>query len=234
MSSQFGYSPQAYSYPQNTYVPSYNPSGYNNQDFKRVNGLEIFVVLICIIGLVWVFSWGLITQNTSNRDKQRQQDISQIISALDEFYKNSNLVPSQRSYPKAVCSEKLNEVDFEFLLRENLTGKTPQLDTHAYISPENFPKDKSGTYSQTLKDRKVEYRCPEKLPQNASDSPTYIDNYPSCNFKQSKNYVNCYIYTSTNNGDTFRVGYFSESISKFVIYKRFREGNVQFEYLPKN
>lgn len=210
-----------------------NQNNYNNQsygnysysEYRRTNGLEIIVIVLSIAALVGVFCWGLFGKNTENRDKQREKDINQIILALDDFYKNSSTIPSQRAYPISNCSESANEVDFEFTLKRYLTGLVQEKDSHVYIQPDDYPKDRWGEYSDTFAQRKVNYRCPEKLnlPNGTSNNTRIYANYPSCNFSQAKKYFKCYLYTSSNNGDTFRVGYYKESDQSFVIFKKFRE-----------
>jgi hypothetical protein len=162
--------------------------------------------------------------NAINRDQQRRSDISQVQNALDNFYLNTSNIPSRRFYPVAICSGDLNEVDFESTLRNFLTGQKPEVDPHVYIKPENFPKDRWGVYSSTFVERKVPFRCPNILP---AGSTGYPDNTPSCNFSPTRRIRQCYIYTSSNNGDTYQIGYWSEAQNKFVIYKRFRQEAIQ-------
>jgi hypothetical protein len=231
--NNFGsYQPSGYDYNQNTYVtPQTNSGGFFSVK-HRINGLEIIVIFVSIISLVGVFWWALSGQNAINRDKQRLQDINQIIGGLNEFYKNSNTIPSQRAYPKAVCSESLNEVDFEYTLKRHMTGQVAQLDNHVYIESTDYPKDRSGVYATTFKERKVTYRCSEKLNLAAgatADTQIYGDGTQSCNFNQANNYTKCYLYTSSNNGDTFRIGYWQESAGKFVTYRKFREEPIKAE-----
>src|SRR6476659_7919668 len=142
--------------------------GYNNYNsysssFRRINGLELIVIVIGILSLIGVFTWGLFSTNTENRDKQRLHDIDQVLIALDNFYSNSSTIPSQRFYPVSICSADLNEVDFESTLKNYLTGKKPEVDTHQYIAPENFPADNWGVYSKTFAERKIPFRCPNIL-----------------------------------------------------------------------
>ena len=195
---------------------------------RRINALEIGLILISIAMLAGVFWWGFVNQQAINRDKQRVADIGNVIQALDEFYKNTSLIPSQRFYPKAPCSESLNEVDFEFTLRNYLTGKVPEVESHIYINPENFPKDRWGEYSKTFIQRKVTYRCSEKLSSNTSgDSQVYRDGYDSCSFNKKSNYKKCYLYTASNSGDTYQLSYYKEETGKFILYEKFREDQIK-------
>lgn len=201
--------------------------GYSGgfSSFKRINGLEIIVVLVCIFSLITAFLWGLLTTNAENRDLQRRQDITQVVSALQSYYKNSSGVPSERKYPVALCSADLNEVDFESTVRLALTGQLKNVEPHAYINPGDFPKDRSGTYNVDFASRKVPFRCPQLI--GGSSTTKYSDDYPGCNFSSSAGYKFCYLYTSSNNGDQYQVGYYSESLKKFIVYQQFREEAIK-------
>ncbi len=195
---------------------------------KRLNALEIGLIILCILTLIGVFLWGFNNQNAINRDKQRATDIFSVAQALDEFYKNTALVPSQRFYPKAPCSESLNEVDFEFTLRNFLTGNVPEIDTHSYVLSDNFPRDRWGEYSKGLTQRKVDYRCTEKISSDlVNKGLIYADGYETCNFSKKLSYKKCYLYTSSSNGDTYKMSYFKEETNKFMIYEKFRDDPIR-------
>jgi predicted PolB exonuclease-like 3'-5' exonuclease len=138
-------------------------------------------------------------------------------------------VPSQRFYPKAPCSESLNEVDFEYTMRNYLTGRVPEVESHTYIDPQKFPTDKWGEYSQTFSQRKVPYRCTQNLNSEtlSADMAIYNDKSQSCNFSKKLGFQKCYLYTATNNGDTYQLAYFKEETAKFVIYSKFRDDPVK-------
>ncbi len=192
---------------------------------KRLNGLEIITILTSVILLIIVFVFGFVNGQQSNEDAQRLAHIRQVTSALTEFYNNSSAVPSQRSYPIALCSADANEVDFELTLRLSLTGQIKEKDIHAYIQPDNFPTDPSGVYSKSLGKRTVPYRCPSILPASATSNQSsniYSDGWDSCNFNKTRN-PKCYLYASSNNGDTFTVGYYSQLNNKFVLFTKFRD-----------
>jgi len=195
--------------------------------------IEIAISLFTIIALASFVFFGFYRQDTINRDKARLNDINQAMLALENFYKNSSLDPDNRQYPKATCSARLNEVDFESSLRLALTGKRPDLDPHAYILPENFPRDKAGKYSLSVTERLLDYRCPQGLSSIKTD-PIYADKWPSCNFNQTNGPKNCYLYTSSTNGDTYEIAYFSESDNAFFAFKRFRDQGVVTRIVPSN
>lgn len=195
---------------------------------KRLNGLEIITIVISIILLVSVFVFGFINGQQSSEDAQRSSHMQQVSSALTEYYNNSSAVPSQRTYPIALCSADANEVDFELTLRLALTGKILEKDTHAYIQPNNYPKDINGVYSKSLSRRTVAYRCPNILPTTVTADPNtniYSDGWDSCNFSRTRN-PKCYLYASSNNGDTFTIGYFSQINNRFILFTKFRDQDV--------
>jgi hypothetical protein len=217
---------QKYDY-QDDYIEAYaNP-------YKKLNLLEIGTACLSIILLISVLAFGFFSQSAKNRDSQRSADIEQVLDAIISFYQNSSTVPSQRYYPIANCSSQLNEVDFEFSLRQYLTGQVIQSDPHAYILPQEFPKDSWGVYSTALSQRELRLRdCPKvfsNLTQNSTN--VYEDTQiQSCNFdlRQSK-YKKCYLYGSSTSGDKFELGYYNESQGVYIVYSKFRDGNIKLE-----
>ena len=193
------------------------------------NGLEWSIIVLLIIALLSVVFWGFFVQEAKNRDIQRFNHFSQtLIPALDGFYTNSAATESARKYPIAKCSPDLNEVDFELALRQNLTGQLPEIENHTFIQAKNYPQDISGKYSKNFGDRKVSYRCTERLSLDTVQQQKAI--YPdrdSCNFKPSQNYKQCYLYTSNSIGDTYQLAYYSEETTCFVTFKKFRNQNLQ-------
>jgi type II secretory pathway pseudopilin PulG len=220
------------------YAYSEGYDGFDSFAYKPINGTELIIIISCILSLIGVFLWGLLSTNAQNRDVQRRTDIEQVLVALDNYYLNSNTIPSNRSYPKAVCSTAANEVDFEYTLQEHLTGKRKEKDTHAYIPAESFPKDRWGAYSKTLGERKVAYRCGPllQLETNNSNQQIYKDGVESCNFsldRKAGRYPKCYIYTTSNNGDSFALAYYSEVSGEFFYYKKFRENTVELSRIAQ-
>lgn len=213
----------------------YNDNSLSTYDRKteRLNWVEIILIVLMIAGLIGVFIFGILSQNNTNRDRQRSNDISQVLLAIDSYYNSSNINPSERVYPIAICSSQLNEVDYEYALAEYLTGKRQEQDPHKYINDENFPTDKSGVYSQTFETRKLPTRdCPKVFPVSNQKGKIYTDNRKSCNFnRRASQYKFCYLYTSSTSGDYFQLGYFSESRNAFVVYSKFRGGKLTTEYL---
>jgi hypothetical protein len=218
---------------QNTNYPQYDTSVYDNYDtsFRRFNGLEFIVIVLSVIALISVFLWGLFAANTVHRDEQRIFHINQILSSLDNYYKNSNTVPSNRSYPTSVCSSSANSVDFELTLREHLTGKRKDKDLHAYINQNDYPSDPWGKYSTKVGERKIQAPCDQllQISSKTAQDPIYTGGYSSCNFSsQAKNtdYYQCYLYGSSNNGDKFTLAYYNEGAGQLVFYSKFREDPI--------
>jgi hypothetical protein len=204
---------------------SYSTAGYTT-GFKKFNGLELIVILLSFVAIVGVGLWGFFAANTRFRDEQRADHINQVIVALDQFYLNSSLQPSRRRYPISVCSNNLNEVDYESTLRLHLTGQRPDLDSHAYISQEDFPRDPWGTYSTVFSQKEVPFRCPNIFP-TGPETPKYTDDYPACDFSSQLDYTNCYLFTSSVNGDSYQIGYWSEVNNAFIVFSRFREDFIE-------
>jgi type II secretory pathway pseudopilin PulG len=214
--------------------PEQSQKQYSRYERKKLNLLEKATITIALLILIGITAFGFISQSARNRDTQRAEDIRVVLQAIDSFYVNSNLVPSQRAYPIAECSEKLNEVDFEFTLRQYLGGVRVSSDPHAYILPSEFPNDPWGTYDTILNDRDLELRaCPKVFNETTlAGSTIYADGAKSCNFNQRQNrYKQCYLYTSSNNGDSFELAYYSEAQGNFVIYSRFREEPIRVSQL---
>lgn len=214
--------------------PSSNQTSGNFLDqirySKRLNGLEILVIVLFVVFLIISFVLGFIAAAQANEDAQRLTHINQVNSALNEYYNNSSAVPSQRSYPVAICSADANEVDFELTLRLALTGQIKEKDTQAYIDLNNYPRDIGGYYSKTLASRKIAYRCPSRLSSSTSSNSSantniYSDGWESCNFSKASS-PKCYLYASSNNGDTFTLGYYSQVSNRFVLFTKFRDQEI--------
>jgi hypothetical protein len=210
---------------------NYNPDGINfkKRSYRMINGLELILVLTVLFTLIGVFIWGFTTQELKNKDLQKQIHIEKtLLIALSDFYQNTGAVESARFYPVARCSAELNEVDYEFTLRYILTGKVREIDQHQYIIPNKFPIDKNGVYSTTYRQRQVPFRCQEKLTSQNNQQDTRIyDDFNSCNFSRQSKLNNCYLYTSSPTGDSFQIGYYSESTKCFIVYRKFRNSSVQ-------
>jgi hypothetical protein len=211
---------------------------YKNYNYdKGLNLLEKITILICIVFIISSGVFGFVSQTAYNRDAQKLEDISQVLAALDQFYINSSTIPSQRAYPISVCSQKPNEVDYEYTLGEYLSGKREKFDSHIYISQDYLPNDPWGKYSQTYSQNSVSTRdCPGifiNSNQNPQDN-IYADGRRSCNFNNgnTKQIIlrNCYLYGSSSNGDSFELAYFSQSAGRFVIYSKYRDSLYQVSY----
>ena len=212
---------------------TYNFDSTQQRSFRGFNGLEFVVILLSILLILGSLFWGFWDQSNKNADIQKRFDIENIlIPSLGEFYKNSSANENQRFFPKANCSNDLNEVDYEFTLRQHLAGLLPQIENHAYIQPDQFPRDRKGVYSDTWKGRKTTYRCPERLGASSANVQTNNKIYPdfqSCNFARNLGLKNCYIYTSSTSGDAFKIGYLSQQTDCFVIYSSFRGSQPKLE-----
>jgi hypothetical protein len=201
-------------------------------DYPSFNGFELIIMFLSVISLIVAFGFGFVANGPTLRDSQRAFDINQTIKALDSFYTNSSLVPSERYYPISVCDAALNTPDYEWTLREYLTGKKTEKETRVYINPADWRSDPWGKYSKTLGERKIPLKCQDKLQlaTNNANQVIYPDDNTSCNYstqQANEAYYKCYLYSSSVNGDTFSIGYYSESTNQMVIYKRFRQDAIK-------
>jgi type II secretory pathway pseudopilin PulG len=219
------------SYPSSYQNTSFGGASFDTQSYKPLNGLELIVVILSVIFLVFSLIFGYLNADTVNRDLQRKTQIDQILDTLDNFYLNSNTIPSNRAYPVAICDSLPNTVDFELTLREYLTGKRPEKDTHIYIQPANWPNDRWGEYSKTIGERKISLKCVDKLqlPTVESTQNIYKDGSESCNYslaQNNKKYYQCFLYGSSTNGDKYSLGYYNEATNKMQVYTKFRDSKL--------
>ncbi len=206
----------------------YDYTQYNNN--KPTNGLNLFekfLIIITLIPLVLGFVKGFGEQNTLNKDDRKRQDITEVMKALDLFYLNSAPIENTRKYPVSKCSGQLNEVDFEYTLAQNLTGQNPKDDTNVYINPKDFPTDPFGTYSVKKLERKLPYRnCPSVQKVENDNILVYKFGQKSCNFQIGSSFLNCYIYSTDQNGISYKIGYYSEPRGGFVIWDKFKNNSA--------
>ena len=211
----------------------YNYSGASG-GMARINGLELIVVAIVMIGIIISGVFGYFAGKKENQDSQKSHDITEVIKALDYFYANNS------AYPVRQCSEDLNPVDFELTLQRNLNGKVAKIGTDVYLN-QLFPRDKTGDYTNTYNNYIYNLPCPSLIQETANKTgKIYADSTEACNYNRStlktKNNPNgraafrCYLYTSSVNGDKYSIGYFSETLNKFVIISKFRLDRAVLSY----
>ena len=193
---------------------------------RSTNALENTLIVLIILFLIISSVLGFMDTGKQKRDSQKREDILNLIEALEEFYANSRPEQDKRFYPIALCSENPNEIDYEWTLRRHLTGQNKNVDTHMYIAPSDFPRDQSGVYNKLVSDRALPFKCSQVLSSD-QEGQVYQDGYPSCNFSTQKpKFKNCYLYVSSNNGDSFSLGYYSQSQNSFIIFSKFRETDL--------
>jgi hypothetical protein len=217
-----------YQYDHSNSYGGYDSVYSNEGTYQLYNGFEITIMVLSIISLIGSFAYGVVVAGPANRDTQRVFDINQVILALDSYYLNSSTVPSERYYPISSCDGALNTVDYEWTLREYLTGKKVEKETRVYINPNSWRSDPWGEYSKTLGERKIPLKCKDalQLPSNSISQAIYADNSTSCNYssvQQNKAYYQCYLYASTVNGDKYSIGYYNEEKNQMVITSKRRD-----------
>lgn len=181
--------------------------------------LTSFLVMVSLVAL------GFWNGLAPNYDKEKEQDVVEIIQALEMFYENSAASPDQRFYPISVCSSSPNEIDYEYTLRKVLTGLRKDIEKHAYIQPEDYPVDPQGTYYTQFSDRKGSIDCLDQLPFDSS-LDSYPEGFKTCDFDGDK-LNSCYLYATDASGESYQFGYYSEAEKEFMIYREFRNEGLE-------
>jgi hypothetical protein len=198
---------------------SFLPSGFNR--------FESLIIVLCLSTLTISFLIGYFQEQKINRDLQRQEHIEKVVQALDAYYLNSSKILSARKYPVSSCSSRLNPVDYEFTVKQHLTGKRKEFSTNNYLEGFDFPNDPKGIYSETFESRKIDLTsCPSQF--NNTAKSIYPDKTASCNFSSGKDkkYKMCYTYASSSVGDQYQIAYYSEAKGKFQIYSKLRNEDL--------
>jgi hypothetical protein len=204
----------------------YDYSQYNTNTVQSgLNLFEKIILIAMLIPLIVFFVRGFSEQNIINKDDRKRQDITGVMKGLDLFYLNSAAIENNRKYPVSKCSGQLNEVDFEYSLNRSLTGRNLKEDTNIYIDPKDFPTDPFGQYSVKKAERKVPFRACPSIQKNENDNIlVYKSSEKSCNFSitETQKLPNCYLYSTDQNGLSYKIGFFSEQKKGFVIWDKFK------------
>ena len=203
---------------------NYDYSQYNtNTQSGGLNLFEKFLIILMLIPIIFAFIKGFADQNILNKDDRKRQDITEVMKAIDLSYLNSAPIENTRKYAVSKCSGQLNEVDFEYTLNRSLTGRDQKNDTNIYINPKDFPVDPFGEYSAKKTERKIPFRaCPSVQKMESDNILVYKSGQKSCNFQIGSNYLNCYLYSTDQNGVSYKIGYYSEPRKGFVIWDKFK------------
>jgi hypothetical protein len=211
-------------YDASEYQNSYNDD-FSGLDF-RLHILDYLILVICFVLLFVPTIIGFLEQSTLNKVAQKDQDINQVIKALDSYFVASDSYPEDRKYPISNCSGQPNEVDYEYTLKNHLAGKVTQLNNFAYIKENDFPKDPFGIYSVRNNERKIKLRnCDQVFKREDNNDLIYDSGSSSCNFQRdSKNESlrSCYLYGSDNRGSQYQLAYYDENLDKYVVYTKIR------------
>jgi hypothetical protein len=208
----------------------YDYSQYSTSPAQSgLNLFEKLILIMMLIPLIIFFVSGFAEQNIVNKDDRKRQDITEVMKGLDLFYLNSSTLENSRNYPVSKCSGQLNEVDFEYSLNRSLTGRNLKEDTNIYIDSKDFPTDPFGQYSVKKAERKVPFRTCPSIQKNENDNIlVYKSSEKSCNFSitETQKLPNCYLYSTDQNGLSYKIGYFSEQKKGFVIWDKFKNNPV--------
>lgn len=192
-------------------------------DNPNIGNVGRVVIALLLIALGFQFFTGWSARQNEVIDQNKANLISGVINALNEYYRTSSDFLEQRSYPIARCSNDLNSFDYEYTLRSFLTGRQVGTTSHAYIAPNNFPTDPQGAYRDTIPDN---FACADHLSAEERNSRKYFNGTSVCDFDINQR-RNCFLYTSSLIGDSFKLAYWSPFYSKYVVFSKFREDTMK-------
>ena len=189
---------------------------------KNLGPVGWIIITLCLLTIATFILIGYRDARNVNIDLNKSHDITNVVSALNNYYSHSSVVSNERHYPIAKCSKDLNSFDFEYTLRLELTG-VEKLGNNEIINKDNFPRDARGSYSNNFPKN---FQCIESLPVLDSTKSQYDDKYPVCKFDIS-NSRDCYLYSSTINGDSYKIAYYSHSKQRFIVLEKFRDEPIK-------
>ena len=182
-------------------------------------GITGIVMLSLMAILISVNMWnGFVGRQREIDDQNKSQVLNQVVQALDLYYRDSSDFLENRAYPVAKCSNDLNSFDYEYTLRGALTGVRSASRSHSYIVPNQFPTDTQGSYTQRFPSS---FSCRTVLPQLEQQQSGYFNGTTICNFEINTS-KNCFLYTSSLTGDSYKLAYWSPFYNKYVVYSKFR------------
>lgn len=191
---------------------------------RSIGKIGRIITVIGIVILLVCFAFGFIAGRKKKDDLNRYKDIVTIINVLNQYYQNSSDYSDQRHYPTARCSQELNSFDFEYTVRRELIGMSNQGVQRSFVSASSFPRDSRGSYTSSFKNYSG-FKCLGALPDLEQAKEGYSDSSPICKF-DIRTQKFCYLYTSTPNGDSYKISYYNASLKKFVIFRQSRGGAV--------
>lgn len=217
--------------PENNDYYDYQQSLNPEINYDRLHFFDYVFIVISIIAVIAAVVYGVIEQNQVNEITKKDNDISEVIKALDLYYVDSSKIPSEQTYPLAVCSGRPNEVDFEYTLKNVLAGENKAKSTFAYIAKNNFPVDTSGEYVNRINDKKVKLRdCAKVFGSKKIVDYIYPDQSQSCSFDKDQidpKYKSCYIYSTDTLGFEYKIGYYDQYKNHYVIFTKNRDQPIQ-------
>lgn len=226
-----------YEVPAYSYADPYAPQGPATPPPKRrfslpsgFNGLESVVIILMLSLLSFSFIYGWAGEAKVQRDAQRQKHIFSVITLLDAYFENSSTLLSKRRYPVSACRNTLNTADYEFTLKQYLTGQIRTATTHNFLGGAELPVDPQGIYSTTLAGRETPYPCTSVVGTDPNQ-PIYPDGTESCNFSSQETtpekYRTCYLYATNSVGDEYQISYYSEATESFLVFRKVQDRPLQ-------
>jgi hypothetical protein len=205
--------------------------------YDRTIGITGWILLgFMTFVLIFAGIYGYFRERSLALDRDKFSDITVVVTALGEYYNDSSAYLEKRYYPISRCSSDLNSFDFEFTLKNSLIGvpleKNIRQNVHPYLSINDFPTDKQGSYVSKFSEDS-NFNCINAVPSlqkpvEGGNKFGYKDNSSICAFSPTS--PNCYLYTSSANGDSFKIAYFSNADNQYVVFEKFRDENIKLRY----
>lgn len=199
-------------------------AGYHTDKNVGTAGRVIVGILLTLI--VYQLVIGFFDAKKEVDDQNKVTAMTSLLSAINLYYRDSSDFLEARYYPIAACSNELNNFDYEYTLRSKLTGyQSNKATTHTYITRDTFPTDPNGGYSVTFP---TTFDCASHVTPAEFTSHKYFDGSNHCKYDVNTS-PNCFLYTSSLIGDSFKLSYWSPYYNKYVIYSKFRGDTMQIK-----
>ncbi|MGL4758842.1 MAG: hypothetical protein ACRCXZ_05875 [Patescibacteria group bacterium] len=193
---------------------------------QKFSLLETLIITICAFFVLGSIILGLIYQHRVNQDKIKIRNLASVSRALEQYYNDSSSSEYSRKYPVSQCStSNPNSVDFEHTLYLILTGQDKN--TNIYIEQKDYPQDTNAKYQEI-----TDNNCNGFLKQ--FDTSKYSPNNKECVYQPENKKNNCYLYSTSPEGDRFTLSFFSESKGVMAKITKLRANQTNYEKIDIN
>lgn len=188
-------------------------------DKQKFTLIETLVVSVCLFLLLGSVIFGIYNQSKVNQDKIKIRNLMSIAKALEQYYNDSSSSEYSRKYPISQCSTtEPNHTDFEHTLYINLSGVIPN--SFKYVEPVSYPQDPNAKFQPLGEDK-----CNNLL--QSFDRQKYSINNQECNYVPEKGINNCYMYSTSPEGDRYTLAFYSESRGKLIKISRLQANIIK-------